>query len=307
MSSVKYEKTFGAVVREYIASPHFRNLATSTKNSYSRLLEIAVAALDRFDVATLRPKLIQGYLNGFSDRPGQQRCAKVALLALHKWAVVEDFLPPEMMRGVKTLASDGAHEPWSDVHVEVAERVLAYPRPDLARLITLGANTGQRASDLIKMRWGDIETYDGVPGINVRQQKTGKILWIPMTDELEAAIASWPRGTPAAPLVTKRDGEAYTRNQLSVQWYRVRASMPALGEHERLGLSFHGLRSTAVIRLRRKNLREPLIADMVGMSPIMVHRYCRRAEQRENALEAVRTLRKPADVVQFNQNLKNKP
>jgi len=298
MPSVRYDLTFGQVVQEYIASPHFRSLAPSTKASYSKLLQVAVAALERFPIAVLRPKLIQGFLNGFADRPGQQRCAKVALLALHKWAVVEDYLPPGIMHGVKTIPTDGAHEPWTDAQIETAERVLAHQRPDLARLITLGANTGQRASDLIKMRWQDIETVDGIPGINVRQKKTGKILWIPMTDELEAAIASWPRS--AGFLVTKRDGEQYTRNQLSVQWYKVRAAVPEFSEHERLGLSFHGLRSTAVIRLRRKNLREPLIADMVGMSPLMVHRYCRRAEQRENALEAVRTLRK-ADVVQFRK------
>lgn len=54
----------------------------------------------------------------------------------------------------------------------------------------------------------------------------------------------------------------------------------------------HGLRGTAVLRLRRAGVSKPLICDFVGMSAQMVDRYCRKSEQRENALAAVYQLEK---------------
>ena len=37
--------------------------------------------------------------------------------------------------------------------------------------MTLAANTGQRGSDLVRMGPTDIETYQGIDGINVTQLK----------------------------------------------------------------------------------------------------------------------------------------
>jgi integrase len=61
-------------------------------------------------------------------------------------------------------------------------------------MVTLAANTGQRGSDLVRMRWTDIEEYEGRPGINVTQRKTGLVIWIPMTQELMAASAHGSAG-----------------------------------------------------------------------------------------------------------------
>jgi hypothetical protein len=56
------------------------------------------------------------------------------------------------------------------------------------------------------------------------------------------------------------------------------------------GLVLHGLRATAVVRLRRAGATTGQIAGMVGMSEVMVNRYCRFSVQRENALAAVHYL-----------------
>jgi predicted transcriptional regulator len=56
------------------------------------------------------------------------------------------------------------------------------------------------------------------------------------------------------------------------------------------GLVLHGLRATAVVRLRRAGATTGQIAGMVGMSENMVNRYCRFSVQRENALAAVHYL-----------------
>ncbi len=234
----------------------------------------------------IRPSLIQAFLDGLSDRPAKQANARTAIKALERWALVRDILPFPITTGTEIIGSDGGHIPWSDEQVELAE---THARPEMARAVTLAANTGQRGSDLVKMRWTDIEVYGGRPGINVKQQKTGKVLWIPFTLPLQAAFATWER-RPGFILV-KANGEGFSRKHLSNNWLRERDLNPALeplrASQERHGLVMHGLRATAVVRLRRDGATIPQICDMVGMSKETVEIYCRHSEQRENALAAV--------------------
>jgi len=167
----------------------------------------------------------------------------------------------------------------------------------LSLAITLAANPGQRCSDVCRMTWGDIEYVEGHRGINVRQQKTGLPLWVPFTRELEAALSTKGVGY----LILKPTGAPYTSKQLTDAWIKERARNPALEPHRALGLTLHGLRATAVVRLRRAGISRLLIQDFVGMSGAMVDRYCRRSEQKDNALAALRM----AEVVPFNKDLKN--
>ena len=91
-------------------------------------------------------------------------------------------------------------------------------------MIALAANTGQRGSDLVRMRWNDIEMVDGRPGINVTQQKTGLVIWVPFTQELMAAVATWERRPEF--ILLKEDGHPFTHQQLSDQWLRERDTVP---------------------------------------------------------------------------------
>lgn len=280
---------FAAVIRGYLASPKFDALADRTKINYRYILHIAEQpeTLGALDTDVIRPALVQAFLDGFSDRPAQQKVAQVALKAVEKWALVRDLLPYPITTGTEAPGSTGGHEPWDDEQVAFAE---ANTRPHLSRVITLAANTGQRGSDLVKMRWSDIETYDGRQGINVIQKKTGLKIWIPFTQDLAAAVETWER-RPGF-ILLKEDGHPFTREQLSNQWLRERDTRVDLKEMAAAGLVLHGLRATACVRLRRAGASILQICDMVGLSEGMVTRYCRFSEQRKNALAAVHHLDK---------------
>ncbi|MGP0059980.1 MAG: hypothetical protein ACLPID_11915 [Beijerinckiaceae bacterium] len=129
---------------------------------------------------------------------------------------------------------------------------------------------------------------DGRPGINVTQQKTGLVIWVPFTQELMAAVATWER-RPGF-ILLKEDGHPFTRQQLSDQWLRERDTRLDLAPLSAAGVVLHGLRGFAVVRLRRAGANTGQIADMVGMSEQMVKRYSRFSRQRENALAAVHYL-----------------
>jgi len=279
--------SFAAVIRAYLASPKYDALAKSTRVSYGYLLGLAERpdTLGAYPVDVIRPALVQAFLDGLADRPAQQKNAQTALKAVEKWALVRDLLAHPITMGTEAPGGTGAYEPWTDEQVELAERCC---RPHLARVITLASNAGQRGSDLVKMRWSDIEEYEGRPGINVTQKKTGLVIWIPFTQELIKAVAAWERRPTF--ILLKEDGFPFTRAQLSDQWLRERDTRPALAPLKEAGLVLHGLRATAVVRLRRAGATTGQIAGMVGMSEPMVNRYCRKSVQRENALAAVHYL-----------------
>lgn len=275
---------FAAVVRDYLLSEKFRDYAEATRRLWGRELRLAMRpeTLGELSIYELRPALIQAFLDGLSGRPGKQRAALAALKQVERWAIVRDRLPHPITLGTEVEGPQGGHVPWTDEQIRMAE---LHARPDVSRVITMAANTGQRGSDLVKMRWTDLEVIDGRLGLNVIQRKTGRQLWIPLTQPLQAALERWER-RPGYILLWQ-DGRPWTRAGLTSAWSNEVRSNEHLREHREQHLVIHGLRAAAVVRLRRAGASIPQISDMVGMSSDMVTRYCRFSVQKENALAAV--------------------
>lgn len=273
---------FAAVIRAFVTSAKYQGYSVSTKQTWGRELRLAEHpdALGALPVSIIRPALVQAFIDGMAGFPGKQAAALDALRQVEKWAIVRDLLVYPITTGVERERSHEGHKPWSDEQVALAQ---AHARLELSRVITLGANTGQRGSDLVKMCWTDIEIYNGHEGINVTQVKTGKQIWIPITQELTAAMARWQR--QPGPILRRPTGIAWTRKALTWAWICERESNPMLAPLS--GLVLHGLRATACVRLLRAGANTRQIADMVGMSEAIVARYCRFSAQRENASAAV--------------------
>src|SRR5262245_13103900 len=284
------EDSFAALVRAFMSEANpkwFGKYEEATRDLWGRELRFASRpdTLGAVSLQEIRPSLVQAYLDALEGRPGKQAAAKAAFNALNKWAVVRDLLPREIMTGVETGRPEGGHIPWSDAHVALAER---HAVPLIAKAVTLGANTGQRGSDLIRMGPTDHELYNGIDGINVTQKKTKRQVWIPVTSPLATAMATWDRRP--GPYLRQPDGAAWTRRLLTKAWTKERETNPALeplrlvraGDQEK-PLVLHGLRATACVRLWRTGANTRQIADMVGMSEEMVANYVRFASQRENA------------------------
>jgi integrase len=275
--------SFAAVVRAYLASPQFAKLAEGTQVNYRHLLKLASApdVLGALKSNEIRPALVQPFLDALADRPAAQLNAKAVLTTLGKWAIRRDLLDRSITEGCEIVGGGDGHVPWSDQQIATA---IQHARPDLARVILVASNTGQRGSDLIKMAWSDLETVNGRLGINVTQRKTGLQLWVPFTQALAAALATWERRP--APLLLRDDGTPWPkRNDLSKAWERERLDNPQLVACR--GLVLHGLRAAACVRLRRLGCSEAEITAMVGLSLPMVSRYCRLSVQKENAMAAV--------------------
>jgi integrase len=296
------ENSFYALVRAFKTSEKFTGLAKATQDLWGRELDFACRpnCLGTVTLDVIRPALVQGYLDGWDDKPGKQAAALAAFKALEKWAVVRDILPRPITLGVKTGKPQGGHKPWTDAQVALAEK---YARQDLARAVTLGANTGQRISDLVRMCWTDIETFRGIDGINVRQKKTDRQVWVPILAPLADAMKTWERRP--GPFLLRSNGKPWRSAYLTDRLDYEKKTNLALADLAAADLVMHGLRGHACVRLRRAGLNAMQIADMIGMSVPMVERYCRLSVQRENAVAAVIQLqgtvaeRNAANVMKF--------
>lgn len=293
---IKVEKvapnSFAAVVHSYMASPKFKGYAAATQEMWGSKLRQAARAdlLGSISVKEIRPSLVQAFLDRFAYSPSAQAVALAAIRQLEKWAIVRDLLPRAVTTGCEIEEFEGGHLPWTNEQIAIGEGSAA---PELARVITMAVNTGQRGSDLVRMRWTDIDECDGRPGITVTQQKTGKTTWVPFTRELSEVLARWER-RPGFILLRDTGMPWGDREVLTRVWGAERDSNPALAPLRAIpfkgkvkDLVIHGLRGAACVRLLRANINTRGISDMIGMSEEMVKRYTRFSEQKHNAIAAV--------------------
>jgi integrase len=149
-------------------------------------------------------------------------------------------------------------------------------RPSLCLAVKLALYTGQRRSDLVKMKWSQ---FDG-ECIEVRQQKTGALLSIPCHKELRAELESAPRvaetiliGERGRPLVAKSLGAL------------VRQALRQMGAS---GYAIHGLRKNAAVALADAGCDAFEIAAITGHLKLeMVQHYAKRHDQRRRARSAM--------------------
>lgn len=276
--------TFATLAAAFQARPEFRAYAPTTQVGWARELQWLTEGLGSLPLADLKPAIVQLRFDELSDRPGRQHVAKTVLRMVEKWALKRDLISRPLMVDLEIATSDDGHDPWSDSDVALA--LSHHVRPHIRRLVALALASGQRCSDLIRMRWDDLVVRQGRLGIQLTTQKVGATLWIPFSKEFAAEIATWPRESEF--ILTRADGRAWDKAyQPSQAWTGERDRVEALAPLAKAGLVMHGLRSTACVRLRRLGVSTALISQFVGLSEPMVTRYCRHASQEEDALAVV--------------------
>jgi integrase len=112
----------------------------------------------------------------------------------------------------------------------------------------------------------------------VKQQKTGKVLLIPVHRQLQAVLETIPRR--AVTILTSTEGKPWRAFQTAWQKHRP------LAVKER-GLVFHGLRKSAVVTLLEAGATEAETAAVTGQTLTMVAHYAKQVTQKKLAEAAV--------------------
>jgi hypothetical protein len=100
-------------------------------------------------------------MDGMAETPCAANIMLSVLRILLEWGVKRGYRDDNPAIGVKRLrVEDSGHKPWPDAGYDF---VMANAPTYLQRMAYLGRATGQRVSDLCKMRAADL-TQDGIIG-----------------------------------------------------------------------------------------------------------------------------------------------
>jgi integrase len=216
-------------------------------------------------------------LDRMSATPFARNQMLSVLRCVLEWSVPRGYRTDNPAVGIKRLkVDDSGHEPWS---AEGWAFAVTHAPTHLRRMAFLGRATGQRVSDLVKMRPADLVA----DGINVRIGKLrDKKHFVPLTIDQMAEIKSWGVRDMKHFLTTPITGKCCTTKYMNQLWSEWRAS-PEAAPIRDLKLTIHGLRATKIEDLRQAGCADGAIADEVGISEAMVRRYLRFADKAASA------------------------
>lgn len=272
-------KAFDDLIAAYKLSPEFTSRSDATQRDYARYLNIISSAWGNLLIASLRPKHVIQLRDAWAETPVAANHLLSVLKTLINWGIPREFSETNPCVYVPKLETDAqGARPWPAWAYTLIEE---HAREDIRRAVLLARYTGQRQADVLRMGSEDVED----DGLNVRQQKTGKQLWVPLHRDLMAAMAGWD----SHPYVQTPRGGAYTPERFRAAWTRLMNDTPA-GRIRAEGFTFHGLRASSVEKLREAGCPDREIEAITGMSTAMITRYSRFADQKSLAKSAVRRL-----------------
>lgn len=295
---VEDPNNFAAAIDRYQSSPGYLRKADATRKVYGLYLRDVRAAWGPHPVAGLTSAAVVA----LRDRIAQQRSTNTAnaclntLKAFLVWCVGAGLAPSNVARDVPPLEHEPeTTRPWPE---EAWRRIVDHAPAHLSRMAFLGRATGQRISDLIRMRPADRHA----DGINVRIKKLGeKPHWQALGARDIAVIDAWGV-EPLVPYIHGAGGKRISDHTLREglkDW--IAASAPDLAA---LDLSPHGLRALALCDARLSGIETQEIASLYRISPAMVARYTRHIDAERAGRAARERMERGANVKRLAEFVK---
>lgn len=248
---------FARLFSKYENSPGFSKLSTNSKRLYIYCADRLVKELGDVDVAEMRRSTFITLQAKYKDRPAfANLLTRVASIAL-SYGVDLDILPANPVAGMKNMKV-GSHIRWEP---EEVSKVIRSDDRKISTAVALAWYTGQRESDILKMRWCDIK--DGY--LSVVQDKTGQELKIKIHDDLTKFLRS-VRGNEPESYYVVSGKEPMTGSAFRAHFRRRRGS---LGVNK----TFHGIRKGVACSLAENGRSVKEIAAILGHKSIRMAAY----------------------------------
>jgi integrase len=270
--------TLGSVIEKWVDGDDFKSKADRTKRQYRRILDKIKEICGRALVNDLREEHVREIRARFL--PATFTADEAVMLLSMLWQFAKEHLAmrlgPNPTRDVRKLHKRAfEHEPWPDFVIEKF-KAKARPQPNAQLALLLLLYTGQRAGDVAAMKWSQ---YDG-KGIELRQQKTDELLWIPCHSKLKDALDSAERKSDFILTTQMRSG--YSAGAFCNMIADAAAQIGAKG------YTAHGLRKNAAIKLAEAGCTVHQIMAITGHKTLkQAMHYTHRAAQKEIAQQAM--------------------
>ncbi len=265
----------------YMQSPQWIALAPASRIIYSRGMEALKEFMDSDANKITRPMIID-FKDRMYGKAGLCRSSLSALNNILSYGYDRGLCNHNHASNMKYLPKTKPMPRWSDEDVDAT---LKLAKPHVRAIILLALYTGQRRSDLYRMKW---EQYDG-ECIRILQQKTRKLLYIPVHPKLKIELERLkeerkPSGKKhiSPYILTNFHGDPWTMLAMT---YAVTEAAKKAGVHDR---TLHGLRKTTAAKLAEIGCPPHLIAAITGHSTLKeIMNYTAEADQIRMAKEAM--------------------
>ncbi|MDH2129859.1 tyrosine-type recombinase/integrase [Sphingobium yanoikuyae] len=284
--------SFGALAREFrvaLAAGWTRKkkkkgakaLSANTMENYLRYVAMFEAADFTFklksgeqkpvrdmSVAGMRPTHVYQLRDAMADKPGKANNWLNVLKLMFVFAAERDWRGDNPADDVSPLPI-GEHEPWPR---DVLADALEHASPMLRLAIVTGLCTGQRVSDVIRIR------HNWLTGgiMELSQVKTDVDVAVPIHPWWREEMAKVEK--KAVTLLYDRAGRPFSAEDRIQE--RIRRLMHQLGHTDDEGqllYTFHGLRKNACCYLLETGLSDTDVGAILGMTPETVRHYGKRA------------------------------
>lgn len=289
--------TFSALIREYKKSRKYTSKAEKTRTEYDRYLARIEGSWGHLQVRALRPAHALAMHDSMQETPVAADAQLSCLSNLIKWGIPRGYRDDNPAESIERNGQDGdGHAPWPESALLLVRQ---YARHDLARASALGSFLGQRKSDVIRLRRHDrsVVVLDGIARhvVKVTQQKTGETYLIPMHRDLIALWDQWVEEDKTRKVVSahgsdlmvlQANGVPFTADTFGAAWGREMKKDWAK-PIRKAGLTFHGHRKSAAVKLAEAGVGAEAGGKMIGMSAAMFRHYSKGASQLRMAVGAL--------------------
>jgi integrase len=248
--------TLMTIIAEYKASAEFKKLAPSTLRSYSAYIKLIEDDFGDLPLAALEDRRVRGefkaWRDRFASRPRTADYAWTTLARILSFGVDRGLIASNpCVGGGRLYSANRTDKLWRD---EDVTNLLQVAPAEIALALMLALWTGQRQGDLLRLPWS---AYDG-KRIRLQQSKTARRVIIPVGEPLRLLLDRTERRGPL--ILTNTKGKSWTGDGFRSSWAK------ACGKAKVIGLTFHDLRGSAVVRLALADATVPQIATFTGHS-----------------------------------------
>lgn len=258
----------------YKLRPGWTKATNSTRRIYYQSFEYIEEFMD-MDADKITRPMVLDFRDRHYDERARCRMGVKMLALLMQFGYDRGYCKANPARGINGMPPKVGWLRWDKEEVEA---VLGSASTPIRNAIILALYTGQRRSDIARMRW---DNYDG-KFIHVIQQKTRKPLAIPVHPllkvELERMANENVKGSPY--ILTTSSGVRWSPDYLST---RMTKEAKAAGVTKVL----HGLRKTTASLLAELGCTPYEIAAITGQSLREVFNYTRVTDQKALAQKAM--------------------
>lgn len=268
-------RSFKALIKSYHRSSRYTLLKPRTVLDYDKYLRFFEDVMGDANPINMKRKDVIRLRDSNANKPYFANYSLRVLRVLLEHCVDLGWCETNPARGVSEIKTDKKmREPWPHELLALYREIC--PLGSRERLVMeLCVGTGQRIGDVLEMRWSHIQ--DG--GFVVRQNKTGKELWVPILPDLQAALNA-----------ASRHSLFLLTNEQGVNRWSYRGAAQAVRLiRERIGAidyDIHSWRYNAACELVEAGCGDDLVASVTGQSPAMVQHYTKKVRQRIRAIQA---------------------